>query len=115
MVDDYWNSLNAECTGSDCTGDATIKADAVTTIGEITGKPFRFNNDSLHQTPPGRMILLRQSPTFSPPPETQSTPNSLLTSGFFISFSISISQQKYFLEPKLTSWSVPRKRPVRRQ
>ena len=33
MVDEYWNSLNAECTGSDCTGDATIKADAVTTMG----------------------------------------------------------------------------------
>ena len=43
MVDEYWNSLNAECTGSDCTGDATIKADAVTTLGEITGQLLKFN------------------------------------------------------------------------
>ena len=34
MVDEYWNSLNVECTGSDCTGVPTIKTDAVATLGE---------------------------------------------------------------------------------
>ena len=37
IIDEYWNSLNDECTGSDCTAGSTIKADAVTTMveGEI--------------------------------------------------------------------------------
>ena len=38
MAEDYWKSLNAECTDTDCTGGSTIKTDALATMGEITGK-----------------------------------------------------------------------------
>ena len=36
MAENYWSSLNAECSSSDCTGGSTIKADALLTLGDIS-------------------------------------------------------------------------------
>ena len=36
MAENYWSSLNAECTDTDCTGGSSIKTDALATMGEIS-------------------------------------------------------------------------------